>query len=168
TIHQAKGLEFPIVIIPDLHREPNRREAAFILDRHKGMTVRVPDGRWRSVRGALFTELGQRNGWRDEFESMRLLVVAATRAEDLLIVSGAMAQKSLENIPKTDRETWLVWLWRALELEPDSASELLKLTDEVQVQIAINREPRTPFSLSSQNGQSESPETLDLAQPLEE
>jgi ATP-dependent helicase/nuclease subunit A len=51
TIHQAKGLEFPVVIIPDLHREANRREAAFILDRHKGMTVRVPDGRGRSVRG---------------------------------------------------------------------------------------------------------------------
>src|SRR5439155_1499326 len=29
TIHQAKGLEFPIVIIPDLHREPMRRAAQF-------------------------------------------------------------------------------------------------------------------------------------------
>jgi ATP-dependent exoDNAse (exonuclease V) beta subunit len=168
TIHQAKGLEFPVVIIPDLNREANRRDAAFILDRHKGMTVRVPDGRGRSVRGALFNELGQRNSWREEFESMRLLYVAATRAEDLLILSGAIARKSLENLTKTDRETWLVWVWRALELEADSASELLKLTDEVQIQIAINREPRTPFSLSSQNAQSESPETLDLARPLEE
>jgi ATP-dependent exoDNAse (exonuclease V) beta subunit len=99
---------------------------------------------------------------------MRLLYVAATRAEDLLILSGAMARKSLENITKTDRETWLVGVWRALELEPDSPSELLKLTEEVQVQIAINREPRTPFSLSSQNAESDSPETLDLARPLEE
>ena len=45
TIHQAKGLEFPVVVIPDLHREPIRRETSFILDRHKGMTVRIPDGR---------------------------------------------------------------------------------------------------------------------------
>jgi len=85
TIHQAKGLEFPIVIIPDLHREPIRREASFILDRHKGMTVRIPDGRGQTVRGALFNELRQRNRWREEFESMRLLYVAATRARDRLI-----------------------------------------------------------------------------------
>src|SRR6266705_296894 len=45
TIHQAKGLEFPIVIIPDLHRDPARRETSFIIARHKGMTVRIPDGR---------------------------------------------------------------------------------------------------------------------------
>src|SRR2546423_7978518 len=55
TIHQAKGLEFPVVIIADLHREPNRREyVTFILDRHQGLSARVPDGRGRSVRGALF------------------------------------------------------------------------------------------------------------------
>jgi ATP-dependent exoDNAse (exonuclease V) beta subunit len=168
TIHQAKGLEFPVVIIPDLHREPNRREAAFILDRHKGMTVRVPDGRGRSVRGALFNELGQRNRWRDEFESMRLLYVAATRAEDLLIWSGAIDRKGLENLTKTDREQWLGWIWRALELEPHSPTELLKLTDDVQIQITIDREPQTPFSLSSRNARSESPETLDPAHPLEE
>ena len=168
TIHQAKGLEFPVVIIPDLHREPNRREAAFILDRHKGMTVRVPDGRGRSVRGALFNELGQRNRWREEFESMRLLYVAATRAEDRLILSGAIDRKGLENLTKTDREQWLGWVWRALELEPHSPSELLKLTDEVQIQITIDREPQTPFSLSSQHARLESPETLDPARPLEE
>ncbi|HVS83967.1 MAG TPA: UvrD-helicase domain-containing protein, partial [Pyrinomonadaceae bacterium] len=45
TIHQAKGLEFPVVIIPDLHREPMRRDAPFILDRRKGLSLKVPDGR---------------------------------------------------------------------------------------------------------------------------
>src|SRR4030095_7910307 len=168
TIHQAKGLEFPIVVIPDLHREPNRREAAFILDRHKGMTVRVPDGRGRSVRGALFNELVQRNRWREEFESMRLLYVAATRAEDLLILSGAIDRKGLENLTKTDREQWLARFWRALDLEPHSPSEVLKLTDDVQIQITIDREPQTPFSLSSQPAPSESPGTIDPARALDE
>ena len=45
TIHQAKGLEFPVVIVPDLHREQKPRETWHILDRHKGFTVRVPDDR---------------------------------------------------------------------------------------------------------------------------
>lgn len=168
TIHQAKGLEFPVVIIPDLHREPNRREAAFILDRHKGMTVRVPDGRGRSVRGALFNELGQRNRWREEFESMRLLYVAATRAEDLLILSGAIDRKGLENLTKTDREQWLAWIWRALELEPHNTSGPFTVTDDAQIQITIDREPQAPFSLTPQIARSASPETFDPVLPLEE
>jgi ATP-dependent helicase/nuclease subunit A len=138
TIHQAKGLEFPIVIIPDLHREPNRREAAFILDRHKGMTVRVPDGRGRSVRGALFNQLSQRNKWREDFESMRLLYVAATRAKDRLIFSAAVERKRLENLDKS--ELWVGWLWRAMGLEQHSQTGIMNLSDDAQFQITINRE----------------------------
>src|SRR5258708_3197841 len=114
TIHQAKGLEFPVVIIPDLQREPIRRDASFILDRRKGLSLRVPDGRGQMVRGAFLDELQRRAGWREEFEGMRLLYVAATRAEDRLIFSGAVARKSLKNLCMTEREQWLAWICQAL------------------------------------------------------
>jgi len=148
TIHQAKGLEFPVVIIPDLHREPMRRETSFILDRNKGMTVRIPDGRGQTVRGALFNELRQRNRWREEFEGMRLLYVAATRAEDRLVLSGAVAQKDLKNLTKTDREQWLAWIWQALELDEHALSGVVKFDDDVQFQVTVDRE-RQPFWLAS-------------------
>ena len=138
TIHQAKGLEFPIVIIPDLHREPNRREFLFILDRHCGMTVRVPDGRGRSVRGALFNQLSQRNRWREDFESMRLLYVAATRAEDRVIFSAAVDRKRLESLDTS--ELWAGWLWRALDLAPQDQTAVLKIKDDASVHITINRD----------------------------
>src|SRR5207237_3551873 len=128
------------VIIPDLHREPNRREAAFILDRHKGVSVRVPDGRGRSVRGALFNDLSQRNRWREDFESMRLLYVAATRAEDRLIFSGAVTRKDLKNLSETKREQWLAWLWQALELNEHSQSEVRRFGDDVQIDVRIDRD----------------------------
>jgi ATP-dependent exoDNAse (exonuclease V) beta subunit len=151
TIHQAKGLEFPIVIVPDLHREQNRREFAFILDRHKGMTVRVPDGRGRSVRGALFNQLSQRNKWREDFESMRLLYVAATRAKDRLIFSAAVERKRLETLDKS--ELLIGWLWRAIGLEPNSQTGLMNLSDDAQIHITINRdaaiEPQSPAASKS-------------------
>jgi ATP-dependent helicase/nuclease subunit A len=137
TIHQAKGLEFPIVIIPDLHREPNRREFAFILDRHKGMTVRVPDGRGRSVRGALFNQLSQRNKWREDFESMRLLYVAATRAKDRLIFSAAVERKRLENLDKS----CLDWLALAgAGPKQHSQTGMMSLADDAQIHVTINRD----------------------------
>lgn len=178
TIHQAKGLEFPVVIVPDLQREPNRKEnVAFILDRHKGLSVRVPDGRGRSVRGALFNELQQRNRWREEFESMRILYVAATRAEDRLIFSGAVESKKLENISTTDSELWLAWIWQALGLEVHSSSGLARFGD-AQIRVSIEREapeknatiarlqPPADESVGSTSAKSFE-ETFPLLQPIE-
>jgi len=169
TIHQAKGLEFPVVIIPDLHRDPKRGETSFIIDRHKGMTVRIPDGRGLTVRGALFNELRQRNRWREEFESMRLLYVAATRAKDRLIFSGAVEQKELKNLTKTGREQWLAWIWQALELDEHAQSGMLNF-DNVQVQATVDRE-RVGLWSSSPSAPivtREETQTMDLARPFAE
>jgi ATP-dependent helicase/nuclease subunit A len=139
TIHQAKGLEFPVVIIPDLHREPIRRDAPFILDRRRGLSLRVPDGRGQMGRGAFLDELQKRAGWREEFESMRLLYVAATRAEDRLIFSGAIPRKSLKNLCVTEREQWLAWIWQALELDEYPRSEVKQFGDYVRIDVRIDR-----------------------------
>jgi ATP-dependent helicase/nuclease subunit A len=169
TIHQAKGLEFPVVIIPDLHREPIRRETAFILDRHKGLTVKIPDGRGQTVRGALFNELRQRNRWREEFESMRLLYVAATRAQDRLIFSGAVAQKDLKNLTKTDREHWLAWIWQALELDEHPESGVIEFENDVKVRLTVDREPRGLWpSGSSVPVESAEGKSVDLSRPFTE
>jgi len=165
TIHQAKGLEFPIVIIPDLHRELNRREFAFILDRHRGMTVRVPDGRGRSVRGALFNQLSQRNKWREDFESMRLLYVAATRAKDRLIFSAAVERKRLENLDKS--ELWVGWLWRALGLEQHSQTGMMSPADDAQIHVTINRDSMVE-SHSATVPESELEKTIDVSRPFPE
>jgi len=171
TIHQAKGLEFPVVIIPDLHRETIRRENQFILDRHKGLTVRIPDGRGQTVRGALFNELRQRNRWREEFESVRLLYVAATRAEDRLILSGAVAQKDLKNLTTTGREQWLAWICQALELDEHAESGVVKFGDEVQFQVTFDREPKGFWSTSSLApivADEFETEAIDLSRPIGE
>ena len=172
TIHQAKGLEFPVVIVPDLHREPIRREASFILDRHKGMTVRIPDGRGQTVRGALFNQLRQRNRWREEFESMRLLYVAATRAEDRLIFSGAVAQKDLKNLTRTDREQWLAWIWQALELDEHAQTGLLTFGDDALIQVTVDRERQPSWLAGSTAADAGSKatdkRTFDASRPLAE
>src|SRR5205807_5512129 len=142
TIHQAKGLEFSVVIIPDLHRGQSQRDtSSYVLDRHQGFTVAVPDGRGGVARGALFRALRRRASWREEFEGMRLLYVAATRAKDRLIFSGAVAQNELKNLKETTREQWMAWLWQALELDEHPQSGVLNFGDNVQLDLRVNREP---------------------------
>ena len=168
TIHQAKGLEFPVVILPDLQRyaSSQRDNSLFVLDRHRGFSVAVPDGRGGVVRGATFKELRQRAGWREEFESMRLLYVAATRAEDRLIFSGAAAEKELKNLRETKREQWLAWLWQALELDEHPQTGVLKFGNDVQIDLRVSREPAGSAGILPANSTVSS--TIDPSQPLAE
>ena len=125
TIHQAKGLEFPVVIIPDLQRSRKPPDNWVLLDRHHGLTLKVPDGRGKSGRWLTFNRFEQRHAWREQFESMRLLYVAATRAEDRLILSGTT--KDIDKLG-TRSDTWLNWIWQSLDLPAQTKTGVIDLT----------------------------------------
>jgi len=151
TIHQAKGLEFPIVIIPDLQRSSKPPDNWVLLDRQRGLTLKVPDGRGRLVAGSTFNRFEQRHALREQFESMRLLYVAATRSQDRLILSGTT--KDLDKIGlKSD--TWLNWIWQSLELPAQTRTGIIDLGDEptrnVQLQVTLNIADEQPAEAQEQ------------------
>jgi ATP-dependent helicase/nuclease subunit A len=136
TIHQAKGLEFPVVIIPDLQRLSRvATDTWVLLDRHQGLTLKVPDGRGNLVAGCTFSNFEKRHGYRELFESMRLLYVAATRAQDRLILSGATDELAALS---RGSDCWLKWIWQALELSGRTQTDTIELADDVQLQLTIN------------------------------
>jgi len=136
TIHQAKGLEFPVVIIPDLQRLSRvATDNWVLLDRHQGLTLKVPDGRGNLVAGCTFSLFERRHAYRELFESMRLLYVAATRAQDRLILAGATDE--LAALSRAN-DSWLKWIWQALELEGRTQTDVVELSDDVQLQLTIN------------------------------
>jgi ATP-dependent helicase/nuclease subunit A len=136
TIHQAKGLEFPVVIIPELQRYSRVPDNWFLLDRHRGLTLKVPDGRGKLVAGCTFKTFEERQALREQFESMRLLYVAATRAEDRLIFSGTT--KDFESLGNGKGDTWLRWIWQSLELPAQPLSGVADLAPGVQIEITPN------------------------------
>jgi ATP-dependent exoDNAse (exonuclease V) beta subunit len=82
TVHKAKGLEFPIVILADLTCRMSRNDASRYLDPTRGLCA-IKIGGWAPH------ELHQHEVeevMRDEAEGVRLAYVAATRARDLLVV----------------------------------------------------------------------------------
>ncbi len=86
TVHKAKGLEFPVVVIADASHGGHWRSAGVLLDERLGVVVsaRDEDGR----RPAAYGLAAVRDGEREAAEDRRLLYVAATRAEEKLLISG--------------------------------------------------------------------------------
>ncbi|MEI8014285.1 MAG: UvrD-helicase domain-containing protein [Nitrospira sp.] len=91
TIHKAKGLEFPVVILPGLHQGAKNS--------HKGPSIHHDwSSRCYSLRlgsrsnlGAVLVEM--KMAAREEAEQRRLLYVGMTRARDLLVLSGGLTAK---------------------------------------------------------------------------
>jgi ATP-dependent exoDNAse (exonuclease V) beta subunit len=82
TVHKAKGLEFPVVILADLTCRMNRNDASRYVDASRGLcAMRI--GGWAPH------ELHENEALevsRERAEGVRLAYVAATRARDLLVV----------------------------------------------------------------------------------
>jgi ATP-dependent helicase/nuclease subunit A len=89
TVHAAKGLEFPVVILPDLFRSPHTVGGNWQFSRKEGIGVKLKDplhpfGPRRETERYLRLRDVERDG--EEAESKRLLYVAMTRARDLLVL----------------------------------------------------------------------------------
>ena len=82
TVHKAKGLEFPVVILADLTCRMSRDDASRYLDANTGLcAMRI--GGWAPH--DLYRHEAEEVAC-DQAEGVRLAYVAATRARDLLVV----------------------------------------------------------------------------------
>jgi len=86
SIHKSKSLEFPVVILPDLHRQKQTRTAKTL---RFDWTERVLGVTLGDAMNAGAAALAQRHREREREEFRRLLYVAATRAEDRLVLLGS-------------------------------------------------------------------------------
>lgn len=99
TVHQAKGLEFPVVVLGDATKK-NRSGRGILLDKEFGLVFPYKedqieigdDGKphINSFSSFAYQQVADLDRLIDEAESDRLLYVAATRAEELLIVNGVL------------------------------------------------------------------------------
>jgi ATP-dependent helicase/nuclease subunit A len=82
TVHKAKGLEFPVVILADITAKLARSPASRHLDSERRLSA-VQIGGWAPIE---LTEHSAEETERDRAEGVRVAYVAATRARDLLVV----------------------------------------------------------------------------------
>ncbi len=94
TVHGAKGLQAPIVILPDTTGEPpDRAPLRWLLDSAGALPVWAP--RQEGFAAPALTDQRGADRDREAREQHRLLYVALTRAEDRLLICGWQGKKSV-------------------------------------------------------------------------
>ncbi len=89
TVHGAKGLEWPVVIITDLTRQSPPNAPLVRFDPELGVALKLEDEDGEKQKSALYTLLEQRKKADEAEESKRILYVGMTRARDRLILTAA-------------------------------------------------------------------------------
>lgn len=85
TIHKAKGLEFPIVVVPDLHGRIVRQASEVEIDPWTG----IVSAKFGHDAGLLHAWIAEKRKLQETEEAFRVLYVALTRAKERLCVAIA-------------------------------------------------------------------------------
>ena len=92
TIHQSKGLEYPVVILAEAGRSRNRKDESrqrMLTHKELGFGPCCFDARTRTVYHSIMREAVRLRIERDaRAEELRILYVAMTRAKEKLIITG--------------------------------------------------------------------------------
>ena len=112
TVHASKGLQFPLVVVPNLQRPVSGKSSESVMVDSNGLVglrIRHPLLPRTEEANSAHKKAAKEKKARELAESRRLFYVAATRAEEVLILS---AQK-----PRSNGESWRKWFYSALGLQ---------------------------------------------------
>jgi len=161
TIHKSKGLEFDTVILPGLHRVPNKTDTPLLIwenvpvEGSESQLVAapwVPKHKREDIPSAYDYLMGLEQE-RGANEAARVLYVAATRTERRLHLVGAVRTDAKGEV-KAPSNTFLQLLWgtvggeflNAAQMQPAQA-DLANEADFIPKLIRLPH-PRTPELLS--------------------
>ncbi|HEX8010462.1 MAG TPA: UvrD-helicase domain-containing protein [Casimicrobiaceae bacterium] len=121
TLHRAKGLEFDVVIMPGLARDPGSSEPQLLLwkERPAGLLLAPLRARGKAQADPVYAYLRSLEADEDDAELRRLLYVGCTRAKRSLHFTAALAVErdasGKARWKPPARRTLLEALWPALD-----------------------------------------------------
>ncbi|MFO1477679.1 MAG: UvrD-helicase domain-containing protein [Verrucomicrobiota bacterium] len=143
SIHQSKGLEFPVVALADLGKKFNETDlrADVLLDEEFGLCPQIHPpgggGRYPSLPAWLAAQRQRRELLAEE---LRLLYVAVTRPRDALLLFGSISEKQFQS------------RWTGPdEFMPDKLLDVRSYADWIAPWFARHAAPGAEGRLSGQN-----------------
>lgn len=143
TVHASKGLEFPLVILADTSWTRGGGSASTLLpDAKFGLSCQVFDiERNKNVSGFAHRRNVKLLARKQAAERKRLLYVAATRAQDYLLISG---QATIKKGGQLSARGWLGQLLAALGMtELERKAEQYHSFANEQIRVLMPHEPPT-------------------------
>ena len=157
TVHASKGLEFPIVVVPDLAARFNfQNSAPALLDAEKGIGLRAldPEQDYKRTSSFVRTLINRNASRRQRAEEKRLLYVACTRARDHLLLGGALTDKHFA-VDLDSAADCLGWICGSLELTEADLARGSKAVAGVPSPLLIHTDPNA-FPVPETTHQAES------------
>jgi ATP-dependent exoDNAse (exonuclease V) beta subunit len=167
TVHAAKGLEFPVVVVADAGRGARGFDEDLVALPDGRIGLKVPGAGGRLVATSAWEEARAAEAAADTAERRRVSYVALTRAIDRLIVSGVVNEHTRESSP-------LGWMLDALDVSlGDGDREVEVPGGRIAVRFASLAElepaepaPPPPPEAAAEGGQLALFEALDEVAPL--
>lgn len=171
TIHKAKGLEFDVVIVPQLaRRAPDDDESLLLWHEHAG--EEAPELLLAPLEGkgedddALYGYLAHVQRERRREETKRVLYVACTRAKTSLHLMGAAQLDRNGDVKRPNKTSLLAYLWPVVERDFQKAAQSAAPQQPQLFQIAAGALGATLHRLRLDWQLPAAPPTVQGAQPL--
>jgi len=144
TVHAAKGLEFPIVVVPDMGMRFRETFPSIMIGDNPllvGIPVPDPEEDFELTKTPMLLALREMRRQKERAEKKRLLYVALTRARDHLIMSGSAPANPALSIPLATSR--IEWLFSALIITDDAiaAGGMDLVSGNISVHLAITSDP---------------------------
>jgi ATP-dependent helicase/nuclease subunit A len=112
TVHRAKGLEFPVVCVADLGKDGREDDGRLRISDDGSIGLRLANLGGGAVDSTKLAEIKAQAKRAAEEEERRIFYVAATRAQEHLVLSGAT---DLAKRPEpAELSEPMRWVWRGL------------------------------------------------------
>lgn len=159
SVHQAKGLEFPLVVLGDAGYK-SRGQETLLFDEQAGLLLKLPAE--DKQKPALFVLAEAHEKALAAAEEKRLLYVAMTRAEQMVLVSGVM---DVTTRGKPQLTGWLKDLGQVVGLTEMTFPDVDPQADKVyEIPLLVGS---SPLRLVLYEGQAPSTEALEATAPSE-
>lgn len=160
TIHKSKGLEFNTVFLPQLDRKGQSDTSLIKYNRQLGLGIKAPLADGALVNTAVLDDIKEFDKQREREEYVRKLYVAMTRAEERLIMSGAVEGSRTEEegvmhfTLKKQRERALHekrWLQQLMDIFEQTGTGIsVELVENVELTDAEAEQTKERFAVTAE------------------
>ena len=160
TIHKSKGLEFNTVFLPQLDRKGQSDTSVIKYNRQFGLGIKAPLADGALVSTAVLDDIKEFDKQREREEYVRKLYVAMTRAEERLIMSGAVEGSRTEEegvmhfTLKKQRERALHekrWLQQLMDIFEQTGTGIsVELVENVELTDAAEEQTKEHFAVTAE------------------